>query len=54
MAEAVLGLAAISSRFLLSPASKQPATPKAWITLRPKKPVLVRVVERKHGPAQMK
>jgi cytochrome P450 len=42
-AEAILGLAAIVSRFRLTLASVSPAEPSAWITLRPAKPILLKL-----------
>ncbi len=43
MAEAVIGLATILSRFRLTLAASQRAEPSAWITLRPSKPILLRL-----------
>jgi len=44
MMEAVLGLAAILKRFRFADLSGKPAEVSPWITLRPKRPILVRVL----------
>ena len=43
MAETVLGLATILSRFRLALAGGAAAEPSAWITLRPSKPILLQL-----------
>jgi len=43
IAEAVIGLAKIISRFRLNLAGDEPARPSAWITLRPMKPIMLRL-----------
>ncbi len=45
-AEAVLALAAIVARFRLAAPQGQIVTPSAWITLRPKQPVMLQLCER--------
>ena len=45
-AEAVLALASIASRFRLKAPAGQTVTPSAWITLRPKQPVMLQLSER--------
>ena len=45
-AEAVLGLASTVSRFRLTAPTGRPITPSAWITLRPKQPVMLQIGER--------
>jgi cytochrome P450 len=44
LTEAVLGLATVLARWRLAPASQQPVEPSAWVTLRPKRPILLRLV----------
>ncbi|MDE1156015.1 MAG: cytochrome P450 [Acidobacteriaceae bacterium] len=41
--ETVLGIASMLSRFTLHPVSPLPAEPSAWITLRPRRPILLEV-----------
>ena len=43
MLESVLGLATVLSRFHLTSTSDAPAEPSAWITLRPKHPIRLRL-----------
>ena len=45
-AEAVLALASIISRFRIMAPAGQTITPSAWITLRPKQPVVLQLSER--------
>jgi hypothetical protein len=46
IAEAILALASIVSRFGLTAPTGQIITPSAWITLRPKQPVMLQLSER--------
>jgi hypothetical protein len=46
MAETVLGLASMLCRFSFSPTSSLPAEVNAWISLRPRKSIKLRLQQR--------